>query len=887
MRKRLIVLACILVMVVGQRLNAQTSTVIPAGSFIIDMGVMPQTVGNGLKPYGMIYDLLKNYQVPIHWVINTSKAKDGTDFTYGGYNFKGGPFIIESSFRTAAVNTAITSWQSQGVIGVTTTAPITVPVWGTFFTAPNWTLDKLYGSVITSFFTYAGIPASAYGGTSSSGWKDPSQLTDCDDIFVLPHSSPTWPTHSYLYSFPTTWKGGIWMACNGGSELHDLFNPADHSMQINLLISKTGNVPAGITSTYYENSAVLYNDHGNGSPPYAYSYSGEPVMQFVGTLDAATQYGLEQIYIPVAGADWYPSTHVGVYDATFTRTSPASSTALAAVLAWGPGFGLAGSAKIMLEGGHNVSGTAPANIAAQRAFFNYAFQVSSEKNAIPTLSGLPDTLYSGTSYGLSYTLSYILTRSRTNTYTNVWSSSCGGTFLPNSTSAVVTFIPPSVTTPVSCTVTLTVLDDCNRQTFDSKSVMVMCNAITVVPTITNPCFDTPNSGSIEMSITPASGPYTWSWTKSGGGIGAGTGTTITGLTAGTYTVTVASSGGCSTQFTISLTTQPQIIVTAIPTPVRCYGASTGTIDVTVSGGSPGYTFLWNGGVTSQNRSGLPAGSYSLTVTDSKGCTATTTSIVTQPAAIVITPTITQVTCNGLNNGIINLTVTNGTLPYTYLWNDGTSTQNRTGLSPGTYSVTITDANGCTNTLSGITITQAAASLSLSATQVNILCYGSSTGSINLTVSGGTSPYTYSWNGPNSFTATSEDISGLAAGIYSVVVPDSKGCTANLSVTITQPTPLTLSILATQPTCPAYAQQNSTDGAITLTVSGGVTPYNFSWVASNGGIIPSGQSTNQNLTGLVAGKYTVTVTDGNGCIKTAFTPLNYTNSTPVLPGGIFK
>src|SRR6478672_5689184 len=154
----------------------QTSETIKAGSYIINMGVVPQTIGNGLKPYGLVYDLLKTYKIPVKWVINQSKVKDGIDFTHNGINYSGGTFIVPYEYRTPAVNTTIASWESLGVIGQTSVSDFTTTVYRTFHHPPIWTLDKANGSIAATYFNNSGIPSSAYGGSSSSSWKDPSQL---------------------------------------------------------------------------------------------------------------------------------------------------------------------------------------------------------------------------------------------------------------------------------------------------------------------------------------------------------------------------------------------------------------------------------------------------------------------------------------------------------------------------------------------------------------------------------------------------------------------------------------------------------------------------------------------------------------------------------------
>jgi hypothetical protein len=174
---------------------------IPSGSFIIDMGVTPQTVSNGLKPYGLVYEMLNTYRVPIKWVINPNKAKDNEDFVYNGRSYRGGTFIIPSQYRTAEVNAAITNWQSQGVVGTNTTGAIDVDVYATLTYAPRWTIDRATGTLVTPFFFNAGIPDAAHGGALASGWKLPANLTECDDIFALPHADPTWATHNNLIAW--------------------------------------------------------------------------------------------------------------------------------------------------------------------------------------------------------------------------------------------------------------------------------------------------------------------------------------------------------------------------------------------------------------------------------------------------------------------------------------------------------------------------------------------------------------------------------------------------------------------------------------------------------------------------------------------------------------
>ncbi len=163
---------------------AQTET-FEAGAYIINMGITPQTDKNALKPYGMIYDLIKNHKVKVKWCINPTKAKDGIDFIHNGVSYKGGPFIIPVEYRTTEVNSRINYWITQGVVGATTVSSITIPidpVYGTLRNVPRWTLDKRNGKIAVEYFMNAGIPPEAYGGITGTGWKDPSELDCCDDL---------------------------------------------------------------------------------------------------------------------------------------------------------------------------------------------------------------------------------------------------------------------------------------------------------------------------------------------------------------------------------------------------------------------------------------------------------------------------------------------------------------------------------------------------------------------------------------------------------------------------------------------------------------------------------------------------------------------------------
>jgi hypothetical protein len=271
--------------------------------------------------------------------------------------------------------------------------------------------------------------------------------------------------------------------------------------------------------------------------------------------------------------------------------------------------------------------------------------------------------------------------------------------------------------------------------------------------------------------------------------------------------------------------------------VLCNGAATGSIDLTVSGGTAPYTYTWSNGATTEDISGLVAGTYSVTVNDANGttlgCTSSTSITITQPTAVAVSTTSTNVSCFGLLDGTIDLTVTGGTAPYNYVWSNGATTQDLTGLAAGTYTVTVTDNNGtvlgCTATTS-VTISQPIL-VTVSATSTNVSCFGLANGTITATASAGA---TITVNGqPYNANAT------YAPGTYTIVATAANGnnngvCTAITEVTITQPALVTVSATSTNVSCHGAA-----DGTITVTASAGAVvtvngqPYNASAVYGPG------------------------------------------------------
>ncbi|MBK8556401.1 MAG: SprB repeat-containing protein [Lewinellaceae bacterium] len=354
------------------------------------------------------------------------------------------------------------------------------------------------------------------------------------------------------------------------------------------------------------------------------------------------------------------------------------------------------------------------------------------------------------------------------------------------------------------------------------------------------CFGGSN-GAIDLTVTSGTAPYTYIWSN------GFTAQDPSGLTAGTYTVTVTDANSCTATASATVAQPTDIILTKVVTDANCYGSADGSINLSVSGGTPGYTYLWSNGFAGQDPNGLVAGTYTVTVTDSHGCTKTTSATVGQPTDIVLTKVVTNANCYGSADGSINLSVSGGTPAYTYLWSNGFTGQDPSGLVAGTYTVTVTDSHGCTK-MTSATVGQPT-NIVLTSTTVNSTC-GNANGSINLMVSGGSPNYTFNWS--NGFMG--EDPTGLLAGTYTVTVTDSHGCTKTTSATVNNTGGPALSTTTTPVNC-----FGGSNGAIDLTVTSGTAPYTYNW--SNGFAA-------QDPSGLIAGTYTVTVTDANSCTATA-------------------
>jgi hypothetical protein len=370
----------------------------------------------------------------------------------------------------------------------------------------------------------------------------------------------------------------------------------------------------------------------------------------------------------------------------------------------------------------------------------------------------------------------------------------------------------------------------------------------------NMCFGASN-GSLYGAASGGNGPYTWSWLPA-----SGTTNYVSGLSAGTYTCHLSDVNGCSMTQLYTITQPTAITNTPTQTNITCNGAQNGTAKVIASGGSPGYSYSWSpSGGTAATASGLLPGTYTCTISDMSYCSVTAVYTLTQPAALALNGTQTNVTCRGSSTATATANVTGGTAPYNYTWTGGTitggqGTTTATGLAVGTYTCTVTDVNGCNVAPKVYTITQPNSLLIATPAQSNVLCFGASTGTANITASGGNPAYSYVWTGGTiGGGQNTNSVTGLAAGNYTCTLTDFNGCVISQVYTITQTPAVVITPSQNNVSCNGLS-----DGVAIATVSGGTGSYTYAWSPVSGSAAA--------LSGLSAGTFTVSITDLS-CVTT--------------------
>ena len=367
---------------------------------------------------------------------------------------------------------------------------------------------------------------------------------------------------------------------------------------------------------------------------------------------------------------------------------------------------------------------------------------------------------------------------------------------------------------------------------------------TITSTTTADACPSNASGSATVTVTGGTTPYTYAWSTTP----VQTTAIATGLAAGTYTVNILDSLGVAT--TANVTVYNNTVVTISTTSVTCFGGSNGSATGNMPSGTAPLTYLWNTSPvqTTATATGLSSGIYSVVVKDVTGCMNSISDTVNSATAIALSANAVYASCAG-NDGSISSTVSGGTPAYTYAWSTAPvqTTASITGLAAGGYTLAVTDANGCTSSTTA-TVNQTV--FSASTTKTNISCYNGSNGTATANSTGGTAAYTYIWT--SNPVQTTQVATGLGAGIYTVTITDSKGCTSTSTATFTNPTQVNPVATATNASC-----TTCNNGTAHVTTTGGTGPYTYVWSTT-----PA--QTTVTATGLLPGNYTVCATDSKGC-----------------------
>ncbi len=802
---------------------------IKAGSLVIGMDNTTQAVPGyfNLKAYGLVNLLLQN-NIPVKWAIKAGKPKDGSDFTATvqrefpssqsatTYSFRSGPFIIDSAYAQAA-RTIITNW-GKNVAVYRLTTNITADIRYTLYFKPRIAVFDHGGNskIHLNYLLQAGVDTHLY-------------------VKVIPEPQPLNPCQNGGYTFV--------------SEAHwDDHTDTAVSHSVYRYIKSGGNFLAACAAIeLYENDDTLHTTTGldktnAGYNTFEYANPDLPFLQIDGPLGAIG--GALHNWNKKATSSWR-SYYYPVVKAPggLPYQTAAAAKCIAPNLSGGNVFYL---------GGHDYGNNNNADdINGRRMYLNAMLQppggaayMCNMQPFVPNLVPTPVKCFGNNDGSITASAT-----GGVGPYKFQWAS--------GDTSRVLTNLAPG-----TYSVTIT---DYIGQTTVSTATVTQSPALSATSNVSSyngyniKCFGSVN-GFVNLTINGGTGPYTYNWSN------GSTSQNLVEIGAGTYTYTVVDSRGCSVTNSVVLNGPSKLNAPYSATNyngrgVSCYGATNGSITLNTSGGTTPYTYSWQpGGITTQNLSNVGAGSYTYVVTDANGCSSSSTVVLTAPPALASPVALSNyngrnISCNGTTDGSIDLTVSGGTAPYAYSWSNGATTQDLNNIGVGSYSYTITDANGCTNS-GAITMTGPGPLTSPSSVSnyngSGVSCYGRTDGYIHLTVSGGTTPYIYNWsNGSNS-----QNLDNIGAGTYSYTITDVNGCSTSNTITLGTANTLATPVTHSDFNGSGISCNGTTNGWINMTVTGGTGPYSYHW-APNG-------ATTQNLNNIGAGDYTYTVTDANGC-----------------------
>ena len=768
--------------------------------------------------------------------------------------------VLASQSRT------ISSLSTTGITSVTFTTPPTVT--GDFFV--GYDLPTASGDTVTVVSTLFSSPAPDYG---YNQWDDQTWHLFSDtygagndlDIFALPvlctGSSVTPPTAAFTANKTSVCAGGTVNFTSTSTG-----NPTSYTWTFQ------GGSPAASTS---QNPTVTYSTPGTYNVSLTASNAGGP--------NTVTQNSYITVYANPSATT--STTAVACYGAsTGSATVTATGGSSPYTYSWSGGGSTAtisnkpsGSYTVTVTDNHQCSTTASVNISQPLGPLSLAPNVNdavcNQQNgsaSVTATGGAGGYTYHWNNNATTQTLnnvgpgSYAVTVTDANACTatlsmtvnnqssnlsvsiNATNASCGqnngqAVAVPNNGNFGITYVWNTGATSGSLSnlsagtysVTITNSNGCTA----SASTTISSSTVNI-----NVTFNTTNAncgssnGSATATVNGGTSPYTYNW--SNGGTTAG----ISNVPAGGYTLTVTDNSGCSVSNVATISNQGAPTVSITPTSPTCFGGSNGSATASASGGNPPYTYNWNTGGTNASINNVGAGSYVVSVTDAQQCLAVQSVTLTNPAQMNVNIATTPATC-GTANGTAAATVTGGNGNYSFTWSTGTSQQAISNLAGGSYTVTVIDGSGCTAVSTTQISSQSGPTSVLSPTDGTCQIAAQ----INVTVLGGTAPYTFQWSNG----ALTEDLTGIAAGAYTVTITDANGCKNINNASVSDNSSVNISFTTNEPT------QGQNNGSATVNPTGGTTPYSYAW---------STGSTSQTASNLGAGSYTVTVTDNSGCVK---------------------
>jgi uncharacterized protein (DUF2141 family) len=429
-----------------------------------------------------------------------------------------------------------------------------------------------------------------------------------------------------------------------------------------------------------------------------------------------------------------------------------------------------------------------------------------------------------------------------NNFSYLWTASNGGHIVAGTTT-LTPMVDSSGTYQIK-------ISNANNGCISTATTTVVLDNVPPISAIVAPINLNCTNSQVQINAGASSqgNNFSYNWTSPNGNIVSGAATLfpIVDL-AGNYALQVNNNqNGCTSTANTTVYQSPIVgyNISALNN-ASCFGATNGSVTVAGAGGNNAYNYLWSNGSTTATITDLAAGTYQIIVTDGENCSVAASILIAQPELLTVTVSATAQSANGINDGSATALPLGGTPGFSYLWSTGASAASIVNLAPGSYTVTITDQNGCTKAQS-VAVNAFNCTIAAQISTVNVSCFGAVNGMASVTLTGAGAPVTYSWNNG----ATTATIANLDPGTYTVNIVDANNCPATVQTSITEPATLTANAVAS-----AETSFSGNNGAATLNPIGGVVPYTFAW--SNG-------ASTQTITGLAPGNYVIVVTDANSC-----------------------